>query len=70
MRKDKRPAWGRVILQMFDTNVEREIVNKTKEKIQRRYDKYNNKWRAYDLFTCILAMLGLVAGIIDVSSLA
>jgi len=55
---------------MFDTNVEREIVNKTKEKIQRRYDKYNNKWRAYDLFTCILAMLGLVAGIIDVSSLA
>jgi hypothetical protein len=39
----------------------------TKEKIQKRYEKYYNKWRDYDLMTCILAMLGLVIGLIDVS---
>lgn len=38
----------------------------TKEKIQRRYEKFYNKWRDYDLLTCILAMIGLVVGIIDV----
>lgn len=38
---------------------------KTKEEIQKRYEKYYNKWRDYDLLTSILSILGLVVAIID-----
>jgi hypothetical protein len=30
------------------------------------YEYYYNKWRDFDLLTCILSILGLVVGIVDV----
>jgi len=30
------------------------------------YEQFYNKWRDYDLLTCILAMIGLIIAIIDV----
>eukprot|EP00347_Sterkiella_histriomuscorum_P005684 403355659 len=47
------------------TSPKREKVRKAREKIQKRYEQYYNKWRDYDLLTCILAMLGLIVGIIN-----
>lgn len=42
-----------------------EQLIKTKEEIQKKYEKYYNKWRDYDLLTSILSMTGLVIAIID-----
>jgi len=33
------------------------------------YEYYYNKWRDFDLLTCILSILGLVVGIVDVRRL-
>ena len=49
--------------------LEREKVRKARDKIRKRYEKYYNKWRDYDLLSCILAILGLIVGIINVISI-
>lgn len=46
--------------------IEQDHFTKTKEEISKRYENFYNKWRDYDLLTCILAMIGLTIGIIDV----
>ena len=44
-------------------------MRKARDKIRKRYEKYYNKWRDYDLLSCILAILGLIVGIINVISI-
>jgi hypothetical protein len=46
--------------------LEKEHIRKAKEEITKRYESFYNKWRDYDLLTCILAMIGLAVAIIDV----
>jgi hypothetical protein len=35
--------------------------------MQIRYNKYFKHWKDFDLLTCILAFIGLVLAIVDVS---
>ena len=36
-----------------------------RERLSKRNEQYFNKWKDYDLLTCILALIGLAIGIVD-----
>jgi len=38
---------------------------RAKKKLERRFDKNFNKWREYDLLTCLIASVGLALAIVD-----
>ena len=40
-------------------------ITKVKKKLERRFERNFNKWREYDLLTCLIAILGLALAIVD-----
>ena len=40
-------------------------IEKAKKKMERRFERNFNKWREYDLLTCIIAIVGLALAIVD-----
>ena len=40
-------------------------LNKMKKKQERRFERNFNKWREYDLLTCLIAVVGLALAIVD-----
>ena len=44
---------------------EKARFTKARKKLERRFEKNFNKWREYDLLTCIIALLGLAMAIVD-----
>ena len=44
---------------------EKARLTKAKKKLERRFEKNFNKWREYDLLTCLIAIVGLALSIVD-----
>ncbi len=40
-------------------------ITKAKRKLERRFERNFNKWREYDLLTCLIAIVGLALAIVD-----
>jgi hypothetical protein len=45
-----------------DFNIKEEI----KKRMERRYVKYYEHWKDFEMLTCILAMIGLILAMIEV----
>ena len=54
-------------LQVIDARMieEKARLTKAKKKLERRFEKNFNKWREYDLLTCLIAIVGLALSIVD-----
>jgi deoxyribodipyrimidine photolyase len=63
LKSEIRESNLNILLNMIIGNKQ---LQKTKEEIHKMYEHYYNKWRDYDLLTCILSILGLVVAIVDV----
>ena len=40
-------------------------MTKAKKKLERRFERNFNKWREFDLLTCLIAIVGLALAIVD-----
>ena len=40
-------------------------INIAKKKLERKFERNFNKWREYDLLTCLIAIVGLALAIVD-----
>jgi hypothetical protein len=47
--------------------VSRSIRDEIKMRMERRFVKFFKQWKDYEMLTCILAMIGLVLAIVEVS---
>ena len=46
------------------------LKDEIKKRMERRYVKYFKHWKDYEMLTCILAMIGLVLALVEVSVLS
>ena len=46
-------------------NEDKSRMNMAKKKLERRFERNFNKWREYDLLTCLIAIVGLALAIVD-----
>jgi hypothetical protein len=49
-------------------NEKRALRAEIKRRMERRYIKYFKHWKDYEMLTCILAMIGLVLAMVEVSA--
>ena len=40
-------------------------ITSAKRKLERKFERNFNKWREYDLLTCLIAFVGLALAIVD-----
>lgn len=40
-------------------------ITKAKKRLERKFERNFNKWREYDLLTCLIALVGLALSIVD-----
>lgn len=55
------------IQQSFKQKLELLQKDEIMKKMQIRYNKYFKHWKDFDLLTCILAFIGLILAIVDVT---
>lgn len=54
---------------MVQQVVTRSIRDEIKKRMERRFVKFFRQWKDYEMLTCILAMIGLVLAMVEVSPL-
>ena len=40
-------------------------ITKAKKRLERKFERNFNKWREFDLLTCLIALVGLALSIVD-----
>lgn len=40
-------------------------ISRKRKQMERRFERNFNKWREYDLLTCLIAIVGLALAIVD-----